>query len=368
MSGRNRFSVAMRSLTVALLLFPMRAWGWGSDGHRIVAKIAADNLSPSAQSHIASILDVPGSQVASAMETASVLPDTRFREEDRRTAPWHFIDICLSDTRADIGRRCRGGNCVTAKIDDYSQRLTRGSYDRWGAAGDLAFLIHFVGDIHQPLHAADDADEGGNCIKVDSRPHAENLHNAWDDAVVRGLERSIDSGRADPTARRLEEIYASEQDRDKWVPGDAEAIAWESNQIARTNIYAALRIPIEPCGSRILCATRPRVELSPAYMDRAEVIAGHQLAKAGFRLARLLNEMWIEPVSHNRGPRGAISVPAPGISSQAASGQIVGNRRSKIFSWPGCASYDTMAPGNRVLFPSAEAAQQAGYRAAHNCP
>jgi nuclease S1 len=363
MPPRSRLSVALRTLAVALLLGPIQAWGWGSDGHKIVARIAADNLSPSAQSQVAGILGVPTSQLPSAMEAASILPDTRFREEDHCTEPWHFIDICLSDTRADIPRRCRGGNCVTARIDEYSRRLTNENYDRWGAVGDLAFLIHFVGDLHQPLHAADDADKGGNCIMVDY-PRAENLHNAWDDAVVRGLERSLDSGRPDPTARRLEETYASEQALDRWVPGDSEAIAWESNQIARTEIYGPLNVPIEPCGTRLLCRTKLRVDLSPAYMEQAEVIAGHQLAKAGFRLASLLNEIWTQPVSHDLEP----SVPAPGISSQTISGQIVGNQRSKIYAWPGCGSYDRMAPANRVVFPSVEAAQQAGYRAARNCP
>ena len=134
----------------------MSAWCWGSDGHKIIAIIASDNLTQAAQSHVASILGVPASQTAVAMEAASIRPDSEFREEDRSTAPWHFIDICLQDRRADVPARCSGGNCVTGKIDEYSRRLKEGKYDRWGGAGDLAFLIHFVGDIHQPLHAAND--------------------------------------------------------------------------------------------------------------------------------------------------------------------------------------------------------------------
>ena len=124
------------------------------------------------------------------MEAASIRPDTEFRE-DSRTAPWHFIDICLQDRRADIPARCPGGNCVTGKIDEYSKRLKNGNYDRWRAAGDLAFLIHFVGDIHQPLHAANDADKGGNCVTVESNTRAKNLHEVWDTNLVRRLEYSI---------------------------------------------------------------------------------------------------------------------------------------------------------------------------------
>jgi hypothetical protein len=102
------------------------------------------------------------SSVEKAMAAASVRPDTEFREEDHATAPWHSIDICLQDRRTDVPARCPAGGCVTAKIDEYIDRLKAGNYDQWGAGGDLAFLIHLVGDIHQPLHAATDADRGGN--------------------------------------------------------------------------------------------------------------------------------------------------------------------------------------------------------------
>ena len=86
------------------------------------------------------------------MAAASIRPDTEFRDEDETTAPCHYIDICLQDRESDLPARCLQGNCVTAKIDEYAQRLRDGNYDKWGAVGDLAFLIHFVGDIHQALH------------------------------------------------------------------------------------------------------------------------------------------------------------------------------------------------------------------------
>jgi S1/P1 Nuclease/Metal binding domain of Ada len=351
---------------LAVLLFPVCAWGWGYDGHRIIAVIAADNLTAAAASHAASILGVPADQMTAAMEDASVRPDSVFRKEDRSTAPWHFIDICLKDRREDLPLRCPGGNCVTSKIDEYAKRMKDKNYDRWGAAGDLAFLIHFVGDVHQPLHAANDADLGGNCIKVDSEPRAKNLHYAWDDTIVRRLEHSVDSGRPDTTARRLEQTYANEKALDAWIPGHTGDIAWESNQLARTEIYAPLKIPVEPCDPpAALCRDEPEVRLSSGYMDHADEVAGHQLAKAGFRLASFLNEIWTEPVNPND---AASSAPGPVVSSKRATGQIVGNRRSKIYAWPGCGTYDRMAPANRVAFSSRDAAEQAGYRAARNCP
>jgi hypothetical protein len=92
-------------------------------------------------------------------------------------------------------------------------------------------------DIHQPLHAANDADRGGNCVMVDSHPQDKDLHAAWDATIVRRLEHSIDSGRPDTTARRLEQTYAAERETDSWIPTDD--IAWESNQVARSRKQAA---------------------------------------------------------------------------------------------------------------------------------
>jgi hypothetical protein len=104
------------------------------------------------------------------MIAASLRPDTEFREEDKADGPWHYIDICLQDSETDIPTRCPQGNCVTAKIDEYARRLRSGNYDKWGAVGDLAFLIHFVGDVYQPLHAPTNADRGGMCQQVNVVP------------------------------------------------------------------------------------------------------------------------------------------------------------------------------------------------------
>ena len=379
MKASSQFSrsaaLCIANLVLAVLLCPVSAWAWGPDGHKIVAIIAADNLTPAAASHVADILGVSADKraIATAMADASILPDSKFRDEDPLTRAWHFIDICLQDRRADVAARCPLGNCVTGKIDEYSRRLKERNYDRWGAAGDLAFLMHFVGDVHQPLHAANDEDRGANCITVDSNVRAKDLHAVWDTTVVRRLEDSVDSGRPGTTARRLEQTYAAESKTDSWIPaGD---IAWESNQIARSDIYAALHIPIEPCQPTADFCLNPlghAAELDSSYLDHAGAVAGHQLAKAGFRLASLLNQIWPQPAGPGGMPResNANSGPAQVLSSQAVAGQIVfvGNRRSKIYAWPGCGAYDKMAPENRVVFASREAAEQQGYRAARNCP
>ena len=286
---------ALASAALFCRAIPARAWG--NQGHEIVAIIAADNLTPAAQSHVAQILgtsDTPDA-IARAMAEASTRPDTEFRDDNRATAPWHFIDICLQDAPADIRARCPGGACVTAKIDDYVGRLRDGRYDNWGRSGDLAFVIHLVGDVHQPLHATNDADEGGNCIAVDHPARARNLHALWDNTLVYRLEGHLDARGAAATAHDLEQTYAAERADDVWHANSADDIAWESHQIARTEIYGPLHLPIEPCPSAVHgCSNAPDVtlDLDDSYLYHASVIAGHQLARAGFRLASLLNGIW----------------------------------------------------------------------------
>jgi S1/P1 Nuclease len=226
----QRVFVVMKIIFAALLgqiLLSRMAFAWFAEGHEIVAIIAADNLTPTARSHVAQMLSVPDDtgEVEKAMAAASIRPDTEFREQDRTTAPWHYIDICLQDKQTDLPARCPQGNCVTAKIDEYAQRLRGGNYDKWGAAGDLAFLIHFVGDIHQPLHTTTNADRGGNCQQVNIVPAEENLHYSWDDVVVVVLEHQFGTSTPDATARKLEALYPTAGDPVTWKPGESDQIA-----------------------------------------------------------------------------------------------------------------------------------------------
>src|SRR5208337_5331228 len=106
---------------------------------------------------------------------------------------------------------------------------------------------------------------------------------------------SLDSGSPGATAHKLEQVSASQKDANSWKPGRTDDLAWESNQLARSEDYKALGIPLEPCQPEVdSCANAPQgpVDLDSAYMSKAGTIAGQQLAKAGFRLASLLNSIW----------------------------------------------------------------------------
>ena len=272
------------------------AYAWGSDGHKIVAYIAADNLNPGARHSVAKLLNTPDQKeaVAQAMAAASILPDTEFRESDPSTTPWHYIDICRQDTREDIAARC-AGNCVVSKINEYTERLRTGNYDRWGGSGDLAFLIHFAGDINQPLHAATNDDLGDNCVRIRSSSNVRNLHALWDVTLVDALEDQVDSGYPQPTARILESTYAGDRGKFVWNQNSAADIAWHSTQLARSEVYDALKIPLEPCAPQVRwCEDAPEVtvDIDQSYLNHESQVAGGQLAAAGFELSALLNDIW----------------------------------------------------------------------------
>ncbi|MBI3801944.1 MAG: S1/P1 nuclease [Deltaproteobacteria bacterium] len=288
-------------LTAVMVSGHENAWGWGKEGHEIVAIIAADNLSQNARKHVARILKVPANNksVATAMAAAAILPDTKFKTSNPETKPWHFIDICLQDKQTDLPARCPDKTCVVAKIDEDITRLRDGHPDHFGAKGDLAFLIHFVGDIHQPLHAATNADRGGNCVKVVSHPPSTELHDTWDRVLVQQVAHGLDTGNVKATAGKLEDKFGAEKAAFAWKPDGTADIAWESTEIARKDIYIALQIPEEECKPDLTsCTLAPpavghlSITLSPAELNRESDIAARQLAKAGYRLASLLNTIW----------------------------------------------------------------------------
>lgn len=281
-------------MVVATLLFSSASWAWMSEGHEIVAIVAADNLTPQARARVAGILGVSDNPqaVADAMAAASIRPDTEFRT-DPKTHPWHYIAMCPQDTPADMVARCPGGACVTAMIDEYAHRLKTGDYDTWGAAGDMAFLIHFVGDVHQPLHAIGNGDRGGTCQPVEVTPPEPNLHLAWDDAVVVELEKELGTHDPRATSSAIERLYP------KFVvasqPLSSQQMAWETHELGKTDVYGALKIPEKPCApSACQAAPGGPVVMNQAYMKREGLVAGKQLARAGYRLAALLNKSLVD--------------------------------------------------------------------------
>ena len=290
------------AVVVLVILFRVApAWPWGVDGHQIVARIAAMNLSTNGRRNVARLLRVSSDQsaVANAMAAAAIWPDTVLRDLDPDTKPWHFLDICRGDAENSVGRRCLKRGCVTQKIEEYRSRLQTRKYDKWGGRGDLSLLIHFIGDIHQPLHCASNADRGGNCVHIDSRG-ATDLHGFWDNVVVMEIEDQFRTG-VEGVARQLVLDLQRHPSADSfsWKTGSARDIAWESHQLAESRIYQRLSIPKQRClmGLESCDAAPPEVQelhlrIDSSYMSEASAVARTQLMRGGSRLAELLNTIW----------------------------------------------------------------------------
>ena len=296
-------SPALRKLFAAALLLwgaaPV-AFAWGDTGHEVVARIALHYLSPPARARVEALLaDDPDPLTAHDPVSAAVWAD-RYRDSPengphanaRRTHAWHFVDLELS--RPDLARACHGfpplppgtpasegpaADCVVDKIEQFNAELRpwpgpeASPARRAEAQRALKFLIHFVGDLHQPLHAIDDHDRGGNDKRVSlAGEHAGTLHHYWDDVFVKRLGPD-DAAIADALVARI-----TPANLHAWRQGSVRDWARESFDTARTQAYGALPAP----------DGRGRYRLNAAYRDQATAIVALQLEEAGVRLAALL--------------------------------------------------------------------------------
>jgi hypothetical protein len=247
-----------------LVLLPGPALAWGAEGHEIVALIALKALTPQARARAARLLGgVP-----------MLVHDANWADEIRSLRPetgqWHYVNIPLAARGYDPRRDCPGGACVVAQINRDLAILNNRKAPAAAQAEALRFLIHFVGDVHQPLHAADNNDNGGNAVHVRIGAERTSLHHIWDVDVVEtmGLDAA---GIAAGIGRAV-----SPAQRKAWQAGGAAQWANEAQAIAREAVYPVTH-------------GRYNLRLPPAYLRQNQSVARLQLARAGVRLAWLLN-------------------------------------------------------------------------------
>ena len=278
------------------ILGPFPAYAWWETGHQTVARIAVAHLSPEARAHAARILGVEDTPqaLADALAAASTWADET--KAQTQTGSWHFIDLAVQDDKTRIPLRCPDNNCAPARIRLFAAQLAaRQPVDSpWSDLDALRYVVHFVADVHQPLHAVSDADLGGNCEQLDPPVEkARNLHALWDGALVDALNPDS-RALATELEARIEQMPSGEQsgmaagNQDDWV--------WESHELALNDVYRQLHIPTEPVLFPASCKVAPEaissmaLEIGNAYIDEMKPIVREQLIKAGLRLARLLNE------------------------------------------------------------------------------
>jgi hypothetical protein len=274
-------------LLIALFFAPAPALAWWEFGHETVARIAQLNVSPATRAEIRRLmarqaqLDTPTCPVTT-IEEASVWADCIKRLGDRFSYQnsWHYqnVHICRP---FDQAAACRDGNCVSAQIERNARLLADRDLPNRERLMALAFLIHFVGDLHMPLHAGDRGDLGGNRLPVSYGLIAgrTNLHSAWDGYIA---ERAITTPAAD--ARGILSELGPAQ-RQEMREGSVEDWARESWQVSRDVAYAGVTGG-DPCGE--LPAERPVID--EAQVRSLIPVVRQQIARAGLRLARMLDE------------------------------------------------------------------------------
>jgi S1/P1 Nuclease len=277
-------------LLASAVLAPARAHAWGYEGHEIIAEIARAYMTPAALAKVDALLagDVSNSLTAHDMASEATWADAYRGAGHKETASWHFVDIELD--RPDVKSACFGfppaadpassgpaEDCIIDKISEFTAELASPANPADERLLALKYVLHFVGDIHQPLHAADNHDRGGNCVSLAlGGPRTQNLHGYWDTGVVQAIG-------SDPVAVSKSLIASiTPADVRRWSSGGPKDWAMESFEIAGAGAYTL--------GSKPGCdGGQGAIPLPPGYAEAARKTASIQLEKAGVRLAIVLN-------------------------------------------------------------------------------
>lgn len=268
-----------RFMVVGILLLTFeagRSFGFGPVGHETVAYIAEDRLSPTVLKRVNDILG-HDDDLASVANWADAI--RTFQEE---TKPWHFIDLPIRQvvTADQVTTFCSNNDCVIAQIQINKGVLTNPTSSAKEKLRALKFIVHFVGDLHQPLHTSDDSDQGGNEKEIRFLKRKMKLHGLWDALVEKkATEESRD------LATTLENGITSAKAK-VWMEGDETSWALEGYQIAKGTIYKNYA-----AGPQDLTQTN----LTNTYYIQMRPIVDEQLRKAGVRLAKILEEIFGGP-------------------------------------------------------------------------
>ena len=260
---------------------------WGGQGHRLVGLIAADRLTPIARQNVAWLLD--GQSLAGVSSWADTITS-----DQQQTALWHYVNIPAEAAGYDRDRDCprqpgaapgsrgdRWRDCVVDRIGYWEQRLNDVELDRADRATALKFLVHFIGDLHQPFHALG-VGRGGNDVAVAvfgeancsddaARPRPCNLHGVWDSRLI--AHRNIGDRVYLPLLQKL----IVEKKLAAAPVGTPAQWAEQSFRLAREALV------------------RPNTNIDDGYYRRHLAVIDERLALGGVRLAAVLNRVLVSP-------------------------------------------------------------------------
>ncbi len=271
-----------RLLIAFALMLPSPALAWWEFGHATVGDIALARVRPSTRAAVhammkqGALLDTPTCKV-DTVEGLAYWPDCIKTLKDRFSYAyaWHYqnVDVCKP---FDLKAACADGNCVSAQVTRNARLLADKSLPPRERLMALAFLVHFVGDLHMPLHAGDRSDKGGNDVKASYGIFAGsrlNIHSIWDGYLA---ERAITTPPGGPSGL-LGEV------RPEMATGSVEDWSRESWAVAHDAVYAVALG--DPCGPK-----PARAAIDEAKIEALVPVTRLQVERGGMRLARLLDE------------------------------------------------------------------------------
>ncbi len=292
------YGVPMKRLSIVVFLFialftPLSANAFGPSAHKVIVRIAYNNLTEEATRAVDSIISVEMDFDDRNLERAATWAD-RVRGHDSYDylSKLHFTNLPKWAESYVKERDCLSGSCLTEAASEYLKILGDETYSPTERLVALKLVMHFVADLHQPLHLGLFEDRGGNLIKVRFRGEATNLHRVWDSRLVRvrmgkkGVNRYAD----ELSARARRPVWSG----DNGCEGDDIFRDWteESRSIAMKHAY---RVDgLDASGLRGGHSNSGRIDLSEGYILRSARIAEERLMTAGRRLACVLNRAFPE--------------------------------------------------------------------------
>lgn len=309
--------IASRPLALLAFIFFLTShtcWAWGCKGHQTVALIAEKQLTPEARQFVEKLLAEnpvdPQVKRYCGNATRDLMADASTWADDvrgtLRNGPWHYIDIPRGAARGPWAQFCGGDGCVIQAIADQLAILKDKDADPRRRADALRYIIHFVGDLHMPLHASTNNDEGGNCVpvhylrrnpRVNDGSFTPNLHALWDTAI---LERDMEGAEPSEYAGFLTQLFAAKIPKWQAAGIHVDAWAWESHDLAEAVVYGDLtpKVPVEvpavvhscsdanDIGARMM---HLNLFAGEKYQETAAPVVEERIAQAGVRLAMVLN-------------------------------------------------------------------------------
>ncbi|WP_211443151.1 S1/P1 nuclease [Collimonas humicola] len=288
--NRQLFLTFISSVACAapLMMASQSALAWGDEGHMVVGLIASNYLTDNVRSQVDAILANDSSGLTAGDIASEATWADKYRNSHRETAAWHFVDTEISD--GDIDAACFGHpslpantpasggvaqDCVVDKVDQFALELRDPNTDPAERLLALQFLLHFVGDMHQPLHSSDSHDRGGNDETVSATGIAAGkLHAYWDTAFVNKLGTDQNKVASALIAKITKAQIA------QWQQQTPRDWSLEAFDLARTDAYGKLPTP----------GSTGKYKLPASYVSNATSVVALQLSRAGVRLAKILND------------------------------------------------------------------------------